>query len=212
MRRSTSSAIALAARRTSGKTHVALDRGQDVQTGRARRLRVRPQPELVQHLAHDERDLADERPLPVGRRVEIDQQVVGLLDLGHARVPGVQLDAAEVGDPGEAGRVVEHREDGRVPARELHEDLVDVVRMVLRHALLVEELACDAVGEPLHVERPTPDVGESERRDVDVVRDEVELRQPALREEHLLRAGHRNVASADPHRASIVNRCSKGSR
>ena len=70
-------------------------------------------------VAHDERDLADERPLSVGRRVEVDQQVVGLLDLRHARVPRVQLDAAEVRDPGERGGVVDDREHGRVPAREL---------------------------------------------------------------------------------------------
>ena len=38
--------------------------------------------------------------------------------------------------------------------------LVDVVRMLRRHALLVEELALDAVREALHVERPPPQVGE----------------------------------------------------
>ena len=131
----------------------------------ARRLRIRAEPELVQHLAHDERDLADERPLPVGRRVEVDQEVVGLLDLGHARVPRVQLDAAEVRDPGERGGVVDDREHGRVAARERDEDLVDVVRVVRRHALLVEEVGVDAVREPLHVERPPAQVGEGELRD-----------------------------------------------
>ena len=92
------------------------DRRQDVQPCRARGLRERREPELVHHLAHDERDLAHERPLPVARRVEVDQQVVGPLDLGHPRVPGVQLDAAEVRDPGERRRVVDaprRRSSGR---------------------------------------------------------------------------------------------------
>jgi co-chaperonin GroES (HSP10) len=82
--------------------------------------------------------------------------------------------------------------------------------MVLRDALLVEELAGDAVREPLHVERPLLDVGECERRDIHVVRDEVELGQTWLREEQLLGAGDRNVVSADPHRASIVERVLEG--
>ena len=139
-RRSTSTAIAFASRRTSGNSSSGLDRREDVQAGRAGRLRVRAQPELVQHLLDDERDLADERPLAVGRRVEVDQEVVGPLDLGHARVPRVQLDAAEVRDPGEGGGVVDDREHRRVPARELHEDLVDVLGMVRGDALLVEEV------------------------------------------------------------------------
>ena len=186
------------------------------------RLRVRAQPELVQHLTDDESDLTHERPLAVGRRVEVDQQVVRVLDLRHARVPRVQLDATEVGDPGEAGGVVEHREHGRVTARELDEDLVDVVRVVLRDSLLVEELARDAVGEALHVERPPPDVGECERRDVDVVGDEVELRQTRLGEEDLLGARDRNVVPADlawseyrgvrARRASIDRRDARAAR
>ena len=81
--------------------------------------------ELVHHLAHDERDLADVRPLAVDRRVEVDQQVVGAR-CRHARVPRVQLDAAEVDDPRERGRVVDDREDRRVAARELDELLADV--------------------------------------------------------------------------------------
>ena len=183
-----------------------LDRREDVEAGRARRLRIRAQPELVHHLAHDERDLAHERPLAVGRRVEVDQQVVGPLDLGHARVPRVQLDAAEVRDPRERRRVVDDREHRRVPARELDEHLVDEVGMLRRHALLVEELALDAVREPLHVERPPAEVGERELRDADVVRDEVALRQPARGEERLVGVRDRNVVTADAH-ASIVEPC-----
>ena len=75
--------------------------------------------QLVHHLLHDERDLAHVRPLAVARRVEVDQEVIRPLDLRHARVPRVQLDAAEVRDPGERRGVVDDREHGRVPARKL---------------------------------------------------------------------------------------------
>ena len=118
-RRSTSSASAFAKRRTSGNEQLRLDRRHDVQPGRARGLRIRGEAELVHHLAHDERDLSNVRPLAVGRRVEIDQQVVRPLDVVDPRVPRVQLDAAEVDDPGQRRRVVDHREDRRVAAREL---------------------------------------------------------------------------------------------
>ena len=47
-------------------------------------------------------------------------------------------------------------------------------------------------------------MGERERRDVDVVGDEVELRQPALGEERLVRARHGDVDATDAHEASIV--------
>ncbi len=169
-----------------GKRQLGLDRREDVEARRARRLRVRAQPELVHHLAHDERDLAHERPLAVARRVEVDQQIVGLLDLRDARRPRVQLDASEVRDPRERLDVVDDREDRRVAARELHEDLVDEVGMLRRHALLVEELALDAVREALHVERPAAEMGESLLGHADVVGDEIALRQSPLREEQLV--------------------------
>ena len=198
MRRSTSSASAFAKRRTSGKRQLGLDRREDVQPGRAGGLRIRREAELVHHLAHDERDLAHVRPLAVGARVEVDQQVVRQLDLGHARVPRVQLDAAEVRDPRERGRVVDDREHGRVAARERDRHLVDVVGVVRRHALLVEEVALDAVREPLHVERPPPQVRQRarrRRRGSSATRSP--FVRPARREEELVRVRDRDVVAAD---------------
>ena len=122
----------------------------------------------------------------------------------------MQLDAAEVRDPGERGGVVDDREHRRVPARELHEHLVDVLGMVRGHALLVEEVPVDAVREALHVERPAPEVGECAVRDADVVGDEVALRQPALREEELVRVRDRDVVAAEAHAASIVEHMLEG--
>ena len=163
-----------------------------MQPGRTRGLRVRREPELVHHLLHDERDLADELPRVALARVEVDQQVVGPLDVVHARVPRVQLDAAEVDHPGERGRVVDDREHGRVAARELHELLADEVR-VRRHALLVEELPLDAVRVALHVEWPAADVVQRARRDVEVVGDQIALRQARLGEEDLVRVRDLNL-------------------
>ncbi len=159
-----------------------LDRRHDVHPRRTGGLGVRREPELIHDLANHDCDLAHVRPLPVGARVEVDQQVVRLLDLRDARVPGVQLDAAEVGDPFERRFVVDDGEDRRVPARELDEELVDVRRVLRRNSLLVEELAVDPVRVAHHVEEPAPQVRQRMVRDVEVVADEVALRQPALRE------------------------------
>ena len=71
-------------------------------------------------------------------------------------MPRVQLDAPEVGHPAERRLVVHDCEDGRVPAGELDEELVDVRRVFGLDALLVEELALDPVRVAHHMEEPAP--------------------------------------------------------
>src|SRR2546429_111031 len=181
-----------------GKRKLRPDRRQNVQAGRAGGLRICRQLEVVEHLLDDERDHQDVLPLIVRRRVEVDQHVVRALDVVHPRVPGVQLDAAEVDHPGKRRRVVDHREDGGVPAGEADELLPDIVG-VGRHAFLVEEVALDPVGVALHVKRAPADMVERARRNVDVVLDEVALRQAAPREEELVRVGDLDVVAAESH-------------
>src|SRR5262249_10526303 len=113
-------------------------------------------------------------------------------------VPGVQLDAAEVDDPRERGRVVDHRKDRRVATREADELLPYVVR-VRRHALLVEEVARDAVRGALHVERAPPGVGERAGPHLEVVAAMLNIRQSALREEERVRVRDRDLVAAAAH-------------
>ena len=199
-RRSTSSAIAFAKPAHLGEQQLGPDRREDVQPGRAGRLRVRAQPELVQHLAHDERDLAHVRPLAVARRVEVDQQVVGPLDLGHARVPRVQLDAAEVRRPRRARRRCRRSRTPSSARSGTDEISSTYVGMVRRHAFLVEEVrarrrsgsaSCGTAGRRRW--------GRAQLGDADVVRDEVALRQPARREEDLVRVRDRDVVPTHAH-------------
>ena len=110
----------------------------------------------------------------------------------------MQLDTAEVDHPGERGGVVDHGEDRRVSARELHELLADIVG-VLGHALLVEEIALHPVRVAHHVERPLPHVRQRALGDVDVVADEIALRQSPLREVDLVRVRDRDLMVADAH-------------
>ena len=73
--------------------------------------------------------------------------------------------------------------------------------MRVRDALLVEELAVHAMRIAEHLHRPVADVREQVVGEVDVVADEVALREAALREEDLVRVRDLDVVAADPHGA-----------
>src|SRR5215204_6924417 len=71
----------------------------------------------------------------------------------------------------------------------------------------MEEVVVDPVREALHVEEPPPQVRQDARRDVDVVLDEVDLLQPALGEEDLVRVRDVDLGAPhlQPHGSSIEN-------
>ena len=147
------------------------------------------------------------RPRIACARVEADEHVVRPLDLVHAAVPRVQVDAAEVGDPGEAGRVRHHREvRGASAPGKPDVDGLEPVRVRVRNALLVEEVALDAVRIAEHLHRPPRDVRKQELREVDVVVDEVTLGEPALGKEDLVELGELDVVAADSHGAERTAR------
>ena len=97
MRRSTSSARAFAKRRTSGKSSSGLIGAM---------MCIPVAPEVLGYDASPSSSMTSRTTTAIwrtygrsGARIEVDQQVVRLLDLRDAGVPGVQLQAAEVGDP-----------------------------------------------------------------------------------------------------------------
>jgi hypothetical protein len=141
------------------------------------------------------------RPRVARARVEVDEHVVGALDVVHAAVPGVQVDATEVDDPREASRLGHHGEVGRAPAAGKDDvNGFEPVGMRGGNTLLVEEEPVHAVRIAQHLHGAVADMREDDVRDVDVVADEVALGQPALREEDLVEVRDRDVAPADPHR------------
>ena len=111
----------------------------------------------------------------------------------------MHLDAAEVRDPHETGRVGHDGEVGLVAARVADVNGLEPVRMRVRHALLVEEIAVDAVRMPLHLHRSALDVVQRVRREVGVVLDEVAFRKPARGKEDLLEVGDRDLTLSDAH-------------
>ena len=89
-----------------------------------------------------------------GHRVEVDAQLVGMVEVLGADRVRVEVDAAEVVDPGEAGRVVDDDLVGGPARREGQGRRPDELGQVLRRPLLEERLAGGAVDEPLERHRP----------------------------------------------------------
>ncbi len=87
----------------------------------------------------------------------------------------MQLDAAEVDDPGEPGGVVDHDLFRGAAGGKGQRHGAQPSGSIGGRALLVEGLALGAVDEALENDGPVADAGEGARRDRQVVADEIEL-------------------------------------
>lgn len=79
------------------------------------------------------------------------------------------------------------------------------VGMGLRDSLLVKEKAIHSVRVALHLHRASGYLMEHVRGDVEVIANEVSLRQSALREEDLVRVRDRDLAATDSHVVISLN-------
>ena len=130
-------------------------------------------------------------------RVEVDPQLVGMVEVLGADRVRVEVDAAEVGDPGQAGRVVDDDLVGGPAGREGQGRRPDELGHVLRRPLLEERLPGGAVDEPLERHRPPAGAAQRPVGDRQVVLDEVELGVAGLREVDLARVRDRDLAPVD---------------
>ena len=76
------------------------------------------EPELLEERLHLHRHAADVGPGDAGRRIEIDAELVGMIEIAGAHRVRVQFDAAEIDHPGEARRIVDDDLFGGAPRRE----------------------------------------------------------------------------------------------
>ena len=166
----------------------------DVDPLRARRLRVAAQAVVGEHVADDERGAAHDVPLDARRRVEVDAQLVGRVQVVAARRPGVEVDHAEVDRPHQVRGIVGDELLGRAPGGERHGRGLQPLRHVARDALLPDRLLEDAVDEALEHGRALAQVDRHRLRRLEVVLDEVELRPAGVREVHLGRVGQPDLA------------------
>ena len=76
-------------------------------TARAARLRPACQPHFLEQVLHFQRNTTHGVPFDARYRIEIDAQLVGMIEIVGAHRVGMQLDAAEVDDPGETSNVID---------------------------------------------------------------------------------------------------------
>ena len=110
----------------------------------------------------------------------------------------IEVDAAEVDDPGETRRVVDDDLVGGATRWERQGHRPQPVGRLSGRALLEERLARGAVDEALERHRPPAGAGQRARRDGEVELDEVELGRPDGLEEDFARVRDHDLAITEP--------------
>ena len=152
---------------------------------------------LSQRLADDQRHLTHLGEGHARHGVQVDPQFVRVLEVVSAHRVRIEVDAAEVDDPGQLGRVAHDDLRGGPTGREAQLHRLDPRRPRLGRPLLEEEVAAGAVHEALEGHRPA---GHAAQRPVghgEVVAHEVELGRPDLGEEDLVRVRDHDLAADD---------------
>ena len=127
-----------------------------------------------------------------------------MLEVVGAHRVRVEVDAAEVDDPGE-GRGIGHDDlFGRIARRVVQCRGLDPVGTLLGSALLEERLLRDALHEPLQHHRPAVDAAQGAVGDGEVVVHDVELGEAGLGEHDLVGVRDANLAAADLEHPGIV--------
>jgi hypothetical protein len=159
-------------------------------------LRPAGQPEIGEHIPRHKRDGENLRPLNARHGVKVHPQLVGVVEIRREHRVRVQVDAAKVDHPREAGRVPQHDLIGGPPGRKAQLGGGDPVGPLVWGALLEERLGLRAVHEPFQRHRAPGHAAQRPVGDGQVVADEVQLGVPGPREEDLPRVGDGYLAPA----------------
>ena len=109
-----------------------------------------------------------------------------MLKIGGAHRVGMKFDAAEIHDPGEAGRIIDYNLFRGPARRERERDRSQPGRALRRGTLLIKGFSLSAVDETFENNWTVLDSGERTRRDGKIVADEIELGNSCLREIELI--------------------------
>jgi hypothetical protein len=133
----------------------------------------------------------------VGRRVEIDPQLVGVVEIVRPRVPRVQVEAVHLGHPHDVLDLEGEEHRSRSCRREGD---VDGGSSARRHTLHVEGLGIDALRPALQHRRPVVDVPQRADPTHGKVFGDVELRPAAIGEHDLGGARDAHLDTVRIHR------------
>ena len=175
-----------------------LDPDVDVDPARARGLWPPDQPDRLQRFACHHRHVADLRPGNAWDRIEVDSELIGTVEvLGSDRMR-VEIDAAEIDDPGQARGLVDDDLVGGPTRGERQGRHAHPLGPVLGRPLLEEEITRGPIDESFQGHRSAAHADQGTVSDRQVIADEVQLRVPGLREVDLVRVRDRHVPVVDP--------------
>ena len=120
-----------------------------------------------------------------------------MIEIVGAHRMRMQLEAGEVRHPGQRRRVARHDFLGGAAGRKLQRHDLDPGRPRLGRALLVEELAADAVRIAHQHVRPAAGAPQRAVGDGEVVAHEIELGVTRLGKQHLVGIRDRDLAAGD---------------
>jgi hypothetical protein len=173
------------------------ERQEDVQALAAGRLRVGAQPLLVEHLVEDAGGPQHVLEGCLITRIEVEDGLIGLVEVWQAGAPRMHLDGAAVGRPDQARRVVDQQHLDRVAIRSRPVLLgPEPGRRAVRALAAVEGRAMDAIAVDTQGDWPILEVRQQDRRHLAVVGQQVALGQAVLGPVRL-------VTVRDAHGASV---------
>ena len=165
------------------------DRHINVNAARAACLRIASDVPFLQRIAHDQRGFQNMLELGAGRGVEIEVEVIRPVDVVAARVPGIQIDTAEVDDPKEAGKIVNHGKVDHIRGGMGDGTDRKSLGALFGSVFLEEKLTVRPVGIALHHHRAVDQVRQENGRYVGIVLQQVPLGDAFIGPEELLQMG-----------------------
>ena len=166
-------------------------------------------PSSCEQVVGEHRALLELLEVDARRRVEVDAELVGHLEVGQPVRPHVEPEAALVHAPEQVAEVGGHQGVAGGAVGRGDDGGGEPVGRRLRHPLLEERLAARALRVALEQHRPVAHRLHERTLDGPVVLDEIELRLAALAEEDLVGMGdrHRSPPASTTISSAIASVC-----
>src|SRR5207253_10794106 len=176
----------------------------DVETPGTGGLWPAGQPEVFEHLPGDQGDFTELGPGDRGHRVQVDPQLVRMIEVAGPDRMRIEVDASEVDDPGELGRLADDDLLGGPARGKAEHHRLDPLRARAGRPLLEEGFTLGPVDEALERHRPPGHPAYGSLGHGQVVTEQIGLGVAGSREEDLVRITDGDLPSTDiDHLASF---------